>query len=127
MLYTLAQIRSEQDTGGSGIGPFEDEELSPLYERVEVAISSIKYPDPITGLFTLHSWKDYYRGVTVNGVLETGERDKATTQVLMMRYLLQLPMYPILLDTDGCIVDGLHRYAALNSLGRKTAIVYRPV
>jgi hypothetical protein len=124
--YTLQQIRDEQGRFGVGIDQFEDEELYQTYRKVILEISKIVLTSDCPRNLTVDNWQDAYKDIMVEGQPWIDTEGENTIRQLIARYEQGLEVYPILLGKDFTIIDGLHRYAALNTLHRRTIWVYLP-
>lgn len=111
---------------GSGIDPFDDEDLAPMYVERDVLVSTLREYDYNMPL-TVDNWIENQQEVTLAGELWVDTAGVETIRMLMQRYELGLPVYPILVDKDFRVIDGSHRLAALNSLGAVTTKVLYPL
>lgn len=124
--YTLKEVRDMLGQYGSGIDPFDDEDLAPMYVERDVLVSTLREYDYNMPL-TVDNWIENQQEVTLAGELWVDTAGVETIRTLMQRYELGLSVYPILVDKDFRVIDGSHRLAALNSLGAVTTKVLYPL
>lgn len=123
MVYTKDEVLTDMCIGTGSGPPIDDERLYEYYTLEEVELTKIVLfdADELTEPLTYKNWLEYsvfdkldYEGLHI----VTG---------LMFMYSENIPVRPILLADDFDIVDGRHRFAAANSLGIKSLLMYVPI
>lgn len=124
--YTQYQVRQAQAIGDGNMDQFEVSELSKQYIKTTVLMSRLNlfdYPQDLSAT----TWLEYRaREVFVDGKPFQDLEGMKTVLRLIKMYNKGVEFRPIVVDSNYYILDGVHRYAALNSLSVRLVEIFYP-
>ena len=127
MKYTKQTVISEQSINADGIDTDAWEEaIAEEYCLKEIPLSALEIDGWYGHTITIGNWLAFRADVYVDAKPLIDIEGLITITNLMLRYRDDLPVNPIVIGTDNSVVDGLHRIAAMASLGRQAILAYVP-
>lgn len=118
--YTKAMIIKQQTIGPACPDCIEDT-MADNYVLLAVPLNRIKVDDCKYPHITRDNW------VELHGYGNDDNNGLDVIDYLIKRYEADLEVYPIVLDANMEILDGLHRYVAAYTIGRDTINAYFPL